>query len=157
MNAIDNYDCQILSLLQRNGRLTNQELSQLIGLSTSQCSRRRIALEQQGYIEGYQARLALKAQKLQVQGLVEVALNDHSPDAVEYFHQQIHCNNAILDAYKITGEYDYQLKVAASDLNGLNQLLTTLSGYQGVSQIKTAVILDRLKENQIVNEENNLP
>ena len=46
MYNIDDYDLKILTLLQANGRLTNQELSELIGLSASQCSRRRIALEQ---------------------------------------------------------------------------------------------------------------
>ncbi|CAG9296003.1 Lrp/AsnC family transcriptional regulator [Celerinatantimonas diazotrophica] len=150
MTTLDNYDWKILNLLQQNGRLTNQELSQIIGLSTSQCSRRRIALEQNGYIEGYQARLALKAQKRQVQGLVEITLNHHDPETMERFHHQINANPAVLDAYKVTGEYDYQLKVGAYDLNGLNTLLNELASYTEVSQIKTSVILDRLKENQIV-------
>ncbi|CAG9000543.1 MAG: Leucine-responsive regulatory protein [Candidatus Celerinatantimonas neptuna] len=152
MTSLDDYDWLILNHLQRNGRLTNQELSQLIGLSTSQCSRRRIALEQNGYIEGYQARLAPKAQKLQVQSLVEVSLNVHNPIHVEQFHEQIAANPAILDAFKITGEHDYQLKVAARNLDGLNQLITELSGYTIVRQLKTSVILERLKENQIVRQ-----
>ncbi|MFM2478955.1 Lrp/AsnC family transcriptional regulator [Celerinatantimonas sp. MCCC 1A17872] len=153
MTTLDNYDWKILNLLQQNGRLTNQELSQIIGLSTSQCSRRRIALEQNGYIEGYQARLALKAQKRQVQGLVEITLSDHGPETMESFHRQLSANQAVLDAYKVTGEYDYQLKVGAHDLSGLNDLLNELSSYSGVSQIKTSVILDRLKENQIVHQQ----
>lgn len=153
MTTLDHYDWKLLKLLQQNGRLTNQELSQIIGLSTSQCSRRRIALEQNGYIEGYQARLALKAQKRQVQGLVEITLNHHGPDTMECFHRQINTNPGVLDAYKVTGEYDYQLKVGAHDLNGLNRLLNELSSYSEVSQIKTSVILDRLKENQIVHHQ----
>lgn len=155
-NLIDNYDRQILALLQNNGRLTNQELGTLIGLSTSQCSRRRIALEQQGYIEGYQARLAPKAQLLQLQGLVEITLSDHHPEIVAEFHRQVAENTNILDAYKITGEYDYQLKMAAADLSEFNDQLNQLSGYVGVSQIKTSVILENLKENRIsrdLNEE----
>lgn len=152
MTSLDDYDWLILNHLQRNGRLTNQELSQLIGLSTSQCSRRRIALEQNGYIEGYQARLAPKAQRLQVQSLVEVSLNVHNPIHVEQFHKQIASNPAILDAFKITGEHDYQLKVAARDLDGLNQLIAELSSYTIVRQLKTSVILERLKENQIVRQ-----
>jgi DNA-binding Lrp family transcriptional regulator len=57
MYNIDDFDLKILTLLQANGRLTNQELSDLIGLSASQCSRRRIALEQAQLILGYHARL----------------------------------------------------------------------------------------------------
>ncbi|MFM2482510.1 Lrp/AsnC family transcriptional regulator [Celerinatantimonas sp. YJH-8] len=151
-NAIDDYDRQILSLLQNNGRLTNQELGKLIGLSTSQCSRRRIALEQQGYIEGYQARLAPKAQLLQIQGLVEITLNNHHIDIVTDFHHQVAKNPMILDAYKITGEYDYQLKIAAANLAQMNELINELSSYRGVSQIKTSVILENIKENRIVRD-----
>ena len=62
MYKIDDFDLKILTLLQANGRLTNQELSDLIGLSASQCSRRRIALEQAQLILGYHARLAPNAQ-----------------------------------------------------------------------------------------------
>jgi DNA-binding Lrp family transcriptional regulator len=60
-NAPDDYDKDILRLLRDNGRLTNQELSDIVGLSSSQCSRRRIALEQEGYILGYHAQLSPKA------------------------------------------------------------------------------------------------
>lgn len=155
MRTLDPYDEQILNLLQQNGRLTNQELGQMIGLSTSQCSRRRITLEQQGYIEGYQARLSLKAYPFKVQGLVEVSLSDHNLQNVEYFHDKIRANTYILDAYKVTGEYDYQLKIGANDLNHLNQLLSELSSSCGVRQLKTSIILERLKENQIAHYQPN--
>lgn len=68
MYQIDDYDLKMLTLLQTNGRLTNQELSELIGLSASQCSRRRIALEQAKQILGYHARLAPNAIGLDVSG-----------------------------------------------------------------------------------------
>ena len=58
MHDIDDYDKQILKLLRQNGRLTNQELGELVGLSASQISRRRIHLEQQKYIIGYSARIS---------------------------------------------------------------------------------------------------
>ena len=61
MYNIDDFDMKILTLLQANGRLTNQELSELVGLSASQCSRRRISLEQAQLIRGYHARLAPEA------------------------------------------------------------------------------------------------
>ena len=61
MYNIDDFDMKILTLLQANGRLTNRELSELVGLSASQCSRRRISLEQAQLIRGYHARLAPEA------------------------------------------------------------------------------------------------
>ncbi len=98
MYNIDDYDLKILTLLQANGRLTNQELSELIGLSASQCSRRRIALEQAQLILGYHARLAPDAAGQEMLGLIEVRLLNHTPQCVESFHQMLSEVDAILDA-----------------------------------------------------------
>lgn len=79
MYNIDDYDLKILTLLQANGRLTNQELSELIGLSASQCSRRRIALEQAQLILGYHARLAPDAAGQEMLGLIAGASAESHP------------------------------------------------------------------------------
>ncbi|KAA9002562.1 Lrp/AsnC family transcriptional regulator [Affinibrenneria salicis] len=145
---IDNYDLKILTLLQSNGRLTNQELSDLIGLSASQCSRRRIALEQAQLIMGYHARLAPEAVGLGMLGLIEVRLINHTAEYVEGFHRMLAEVDAIIDAYKTTGDSDYMLKVAVADLASLSTLISQiLSLHKSVSHIKTAVVLNRLKEN----------
>lgn len=116
MYNIDDYDLKILTLLQANGRLTNQELSELIGLSASQCSRRRIALEQAQLILGYHARLAPDAAGQEMLGLIEVRLLNHTPQCVESFHQMLSEVDAILDAWKTTGDADYLLRVTVPDL-----------------------------------------
>lgn len=151
MYPIDDYDLKMLTLLQTNGRLTNQELSELIGLSASQCSRRRIALEQAGQILGYHARLAPNAIGLECLGLIEVRLINHTPDYVERFHQMLGEVDAIIDAYKTTGDADYLLKVAVADLQGLSDLISRiLSQNKSVSHLKTSVVLNRLKENGLM-------
>ena len=142
MYNIDDYDLKILTLLQANGRLTNQELSELIGLSASQCSRRRIALEQAQLILGYHARLAPDAAGQ------EVRLLNHTPQCVESFHQMLSEVDAILDAWKTTGDADYLLRVTVPDLPGLSYLIShILAQNKGVAHLKTAVVLNRLKEN----------
>lgn len=151
MYQIDDYDLKMLTLLQTNGRLTNQELSELIGLSASQCSRRRIALEQAGQILGYHARLAPNAIGLECLGLIEVRLINHTADYVERFHQMLGEVDAIIDAYKTTGDADYLLKVAVADLQGLSDLISRiLSQNKSVSHLKTSVVLNRLKENGLM-------
>ena len=120
MYNIDDFDLKILTLLQANGRLTNQELSDLIGLSASQCSRRRIALEQAQLILGYHARLAPDAAGREMLGLIEVRLLNHTQEYVESFHQMVSEVDAILDAWKTTGDADYLLRVAVPDLPGLS-------------------------------------
>ncbi|KEY60011.1 Lrp/AsnC family transcriptional regulator [Serratia sp. DD3] len=147
MYNIDDFDMKILTLLQANGRLTNQELSDLVGLSASQCSRRRISLEQAELIKGYHARLAPEAVGLGLVGMIEVSLITHSQEQIDSFHQMLGEVEAIVDAYKIAGDADYLLKVAVADLPALSGFISqTLSRHKSVAHIKTAVVLERIKE-----------
>lgn len=148
MTQIDDFDLKILTLLEANGRLTNQELSELVGLSASQCSRRRIQLEQSGLILGYHAQLSPDAVGLSMIGLIEVRLINHTSEYVESFHRMVAEETGIVDAYKTTGDADYLLKVAVSDLAALSALISQLvAGHKSVSHVKTSVVLSRLKEN----------
>ena len=148
MTQIDDYDLKILTLLETNGRLTNQELSDLVGLSASQCSRRRINLEQAGLILGYHARLSANAVGLGLIGLIEVRLINHTAEYVDSFTRMVAEETAIVDAWKTTGDADYLLKVAVADLPALSALISQLvAGHRSVSHVKTSVVLTRLKEN----------
>ncbi len=147
MSSIDEYDVKILTLLQENGRLTNQELSDLVGLSPSQCSRRRISLEQQQLILGYHARLSPKALKQEIMAMVEVKLTSHEDENAHRFHQFITGEATIIDAYKTTGEADYSLKMVVADLASLNDLISRLFQTKLISHIKTSIVLERIKEN----------
>ena len=73
IDELDDFDKKIIHHLQLNGRLANQELAELVGLSTSQCSRRRIYLEQTKVITGYYAQVALSADPTPIMGIIEVA------------------------------------------------------------------------------------
>lgn len=149
--SLDDNDRQMLDLLRQNGRLTNQELADLIGLSASQCSRRRIALEQAGLILGYHAQLAPEADGAPVMGMVEVSLLNHSAEAVEIFYDFVRKAESIRDVLKLTGDYDYLLKVAVLDLAGLNRLLEALTGlHDCVSHLRTSVVLVRVKESGVL-------
>lgn len=146
MSAIDDFDLKILTLLQANGRLTNQDLSELVGLSASQCSRRRIALEQAGLILGYHARLAPQAMNTQMVAMMDVRLVGHTLAQSSAFEAFVQGETAIIDTYKTTGDADYSLKVAVADLNELNALMGRLTNNGSTSHIKTAVVLQRIKE-----------
>lgn len=146
-DTMDDNDRRMLALLRDNGRLTNQELADLIGLSASQCSRRRIALEQAGLILGYHAQLSPEADGTPVMGVVEVRLVNHAQEAVEAFSAFVHTEAAIRDVLKLTGDYDYLLKVAVADLAELSRLIRELSSLRhSVSHLRTSVVLERLKE-----------
>lgn len=147
---MDEYDVKILQLLQQNGRLTNQELSELVGLSPSQCSRRRIALESGHLILGYHARLSPQALGQEMMAMIEVKLLLHDEVKVSAFLQFLEDESAILDAYKTTGDADYSLKAVVSDLEQLNGLINRLFTTKTIAHIKTSVILERVKEHGVL-------
>src|SRR5512141_3027930 len=85
MISVDSFDLRILAALQDDGRLTNQELADIAGLSASQCSRRRMRLEQDGVIAGYRAPLASRALGFELIAFIQIALATHSPDNAQKF------------------------------------------------------------------------
>ena len=139
--------------MQCNGRLSNQELAEIIGLSTSQCSRRRIALEQNGMIKGYYAQLHPEAELQPIMGMIEIKLLQYSDDVLNRFLDFVQHENMIREVYKLTGNFDYLLKVMVRDLNEMSQLINKLTTLKiGVSNCHTSIVLERIKENyQMMN------
>jgi len=149
MATLDNFDVKILTLLQDNGRLTNQELSEIVALSPSQCSRRRINLEQQQLILGYHARVAPKALKQEIMAMVEVKLSSHEDENSSKFQLFVSNEKTIIDAYKTTGDADYSLKMVVENLSSLDDLISRLFKTKLISHVKTFIVLDRMKESGI--------
>ena len=84
-------------------------------------------------------------------GMVEVRLINHSRQAVDLFSQFVRQAPAIRDVFKLTGDFDYLIKFAVSNLAQMSQLVTELASLQGsVSHLHTSVVLERVKENGIV-------
>ncbi|CAG68212.1 MULTISPECIES: Lrp/AsnC family transcriptional regulator [Acinetobacter] len=151
--GLDDYDYKILRHLQSNGRLSNQELSEIIGLSTSQCSRRRIALEQKGMIIGYFAQVHPQAEKQPIMGMIEIKLQHYSLETLEKFLDFVKNESMIREVYKLTGSYDYVLKVTVEDLNQMSQLINQLMSLNiSIGNFNTSIVLERIKENhQMMN------
>ncbi|MEB3767664.1 Lrp/AsnC family transcriptional regulator [Acinetobacter sp. MD2] len=146
---LDEYDYKILQQLQANGRLSNQELAEVVGLSTSQCSRRRIALEQQGMIVGYFAQLHPDAEAHSIMGIMEIKFLQYSREIVEQFFNFVAQAVTIREVYKVTGNYDYMLKVTVQDLIEMSQLINQLAALNiGIGNFNTSIVLERVKENQ---------
>jgi DNA-binding Lrp family transcriptional regulator len=145
--TLDAFDLRLLRALQENARLSNQEAGDRIGLSASQCSRRRAALEQGGFIAGYHARLSAEKLNLDLLAIIHVTLNAHSGDNAARFRAMIDAAPEILEAYAVTGDTDYQLKAAVSGLPALARLINeTLLPHAAVERVRSFVVLERLKE-----------
>lgn len=147
MTLVDAFDLKILGALQDDGRLTNQELADLAGLSASQCSRRRMRLEEEKVISGYHADLSSEALGFGVVAFIQVTLATHSPDNSKRFRTLANRIDEIQEAYSLTGDADYVLKAVLRDLKGLSNLVNdVLMPHQSVAHVRSSIVLDRLKE-----------
>ncbi|MCP3393414.1 Lrp/AsnC family transcriptional regulator [Bradyrhizobium sp. CCGB12] len=147
MISVDTFDLKILTALQDDGRLTNQELADLAGLSASQCSRRRMRLEEEKVISGYHADLSSEALGFGVIAFIQVGLATHSPDNSKRFRALVGRIDEIQEAYSLTGDADYVLKAVLRDLKGLSNLVNdVLMPHQSVAHVRSSIVLDKLKE-----------
>lgn len=147
MIDVDSFDLKILGALQEDGRLTNQQLADSVGLSASQCSRRRMRLEDEKVISGYHADLASEALGFGVVAFIQVTLATHSPDNAKKFRTLVQRVDEIQEAYSLTGDADYVLKAILRDLKGLSTLVNdVLMPHQSVAHVRSSIVLDRLKE-----------
>ncbi len=147
MVPVDAFDLKILSALQDDGRLTNQQLADTVGLSASQCSRRRMRLEEDRVISGYHADLASEALGFNVIAFVHITLATHSPDNAKRFRALVNRVDDIQEAYSLTGDADYVLKAVLRDLKSLSDIVNNvLMPHQSVAHVRSSIVLDRLKE-----------
>jgi Lrp/AsnC family leucine-responsive transcriptional regulator len=145
---LDNYDRRILEELQQDGRITNQELADRIGLSPSPCLRRVRALEEAGIIAGYRALLDAKRLGLNLMALLSISMDRHTPERFEHFEAAIKEMPEVLECLLITGrEADYQLKVIVRDMDHYQDLLLRrITRIEGVSGVHSSFVLRRVME-----------
>ncbi|MDH6423273.1 Lrp/AsnC family transcriptional regulator [Aurantimicrobium minutum] len=136
---MDSIDKQILWELQLNGRLSNQELADRVGLSPSPCLRRVRYLEETGVISGYAARVNASAVGLSVTALVRITMNSHSAEVVTALENQIREVPRIVEAYLMSGGADYLLKVMVKDLAEFEEFIRDdVRTLPGIASIETS-------------------
>jgi len=116
MEKLDSMDISILQALQKNGRISNAELADKVGLSASACSRRLDILEKSAVIRGYYAQVSHKALDYKMIVIVHISLSGQFAKTLSEFEAAVKlCPNVLL-CYLMSGEYDYILRVACKDL-----------------------------------------
>lgn len=146
--TLDETDRLILRALQREGRLTSQELADKIGLSASQCARRRQKLEESGIISGYRATIDAAKAGATVVALICIVMATHSKENSTAFRRLVETTPEILDAWVLTGEADYLLRVAVADLAALNDFVQEILLPQPiVARVQSQIVLSELKSN----------
>ncbi len=136
---LDGVDKKILKTLQENGRITNVDLAEKVGITAPPCLRRVRALEEAGYIEGYHANLNHKSLGYTITAFILVGLNSNSEADLSGFEAKVKEWPMVRECYLVNGEYDFILKVVAKDLTEYQEFLTgQLTPTPHVSSVKTA-------------------
>ena len=134
---LDGYDRRILEAKQEDGRLSNQDMADRIGLSPSPCLRRVRRLEEAGLIGAYRAVLNARALGLNLMAFIQISMDRHTPERFENFERHVGDYPEVLECHLITGQSaDYLLKVIVADMDGFQALLlnkiTRIDGVTGV-------------------------
>jgi len=144
--ALDRYDAAILKALQREGRLSNRELAERVGLSAAPCWRRVKRLEEEGYIQDYIALVNPKKVNLQVFAFAEISLDNHHPATLAAFDEAVQQSPEILECHSVSGQCDYFLKIVARDMEAYERFLSgQLLQVKGIRSANTLFSLKRSK------------
>jgi Lrp/AsnC family transcriptional regulator, leucine-responsive regulatory protein len=143
---LDAIDRRIIGVLEVNGRISNLELAERVGLSPTPCSRRLKRLEASGVISGYSARINPATLGLGVSAIVTVRLGRQTPADINAFLNTVRSNPEITECLLLTGSVDYLLRLRVKDVDALKSfILTKLKGIECVSETNTMLILETSK------------
>jgi len=147
---LDKFDISILEALQQDARLSLQDLGKIVGLTASPCWTRVKRLEDAGIIEGYTVRLSPEKLGLPETVILHVSLDSHSDEALFEFGRALEDIPEVLEAFLVSGDYDYYIRVAVEDTRGYERFLRErLYKIPGIRNSKSSFVLRRLKQSQL--------
>ncbi|OUS30117.1 AsnC family transcriptional regulator [Gammaproteobacteria bacterium 45_16_T64] len=146
---LDKTDKRILAVMQANGRVSNLELADLVGLSPSPCSRRVKQLEDAGYIDRHVTLLNPEKLELKLTAILFISMDRHTPDRFERFEAEVSGYSEVLECSLITGQSsDYLLKVVVPDMDYYQEfLLGRLTRIEGVTGVHSSFVLRKVVDN----------
>ncbi|HTK14432.1 MAG TPA: Lrp/AsnC family transcriptional regulator [Xanthobacteraceae bacterium] len=148
--ALDAIDLKILAELQRDGRMTNVDLAQRVGISAPPCLRRLRGLEEAGYITGYRALLDEKRLGFELTAFAMVHLNSQAEADLAAFEAFVRAQPLVRECTMLSGEIDFVLKCVAPDLKTFQDLVAVLTGAPHVRNVKTSLALRNSKNEALV-------
>lgn len=144
--AFDRIDRQILAHLQEDGRMTNVELADRVGLTAPPCLRRVRALEEAGIIRGYHADLDPASLGFPITVFAMVSLRSQAERDLAAFEAHVATIPEVRECHMLNGEIDFILKIVAGDLKGFQEILTTqLTPAPNVASVKTSLTIRTAK------------
>lgn len=148
---MDQIDRKLLQLLQQDGRMTAQALADRVGLSPSPCLRRIRIMEEKGIIRGYVALVDQKKVELPVSVFISIKLERQREEELDAFNAAVSQWPEVVEAYLMTGQQDFLLRVVVSDLDAYERFLKTkLTRVEGVSSIQSSFALGQVKHTNVL-------
>jgi DNA-binding Lrp family transcriptional regulator len=147
IGKLDPIDRKILAELQRDGRMTNVELSRRVGISAPPCLRRVRALEEAGLIRGYHAKVDSRALSFEVSVFAMVGLSKQAEADLVAFEERCRGWPLVRECHMLNGEIDFLLKCVAPDLSTFQSFLTgQLTAAPNVASVKTSLVIRAAKD-----------
>ncbi len=142
----DQVDRRILRILAQDGRITNAELAERVGLSPSPCLRRVRRMEEAGIIQGYSVRIDPAAFEWTMSALVMIRLSRQNEDEISMFEEAVRSWDEVSECHLVTGTPDYILKVMSRGLEGYEKFIKTkIARLKCVASIETSVVMSNIK------------
>ncbi|WP_338466387.1 Lrp/AsnC family transcriptional regulator [Novosphingobium sp. ZN18A2] len=147
MAALDNIDRRLLAELQAEGRITNVELAQRVGLTAPPCLRRVRALEEEGVIRGYHADLDASKLGFAITVFALVSLKSQAEESLRQFEEHMGTLAEVRECHMLNGEIDFILKIVSRDLQSFQEFLTSkLTPAPNVASVKTSLTIRTAKQ-----------
>jgi len=147
MANLDQIDRQLLAELQDDGRITNVDLAQRVGLTPPPCLRRVRALEESGVIRGYHADLDSSKLGFAITVFALVSLKSQAEDSLREFENHMRTLPEVRECHMLNGEIDFILKIVSQDLQSFQEFLTSkLTPAPNVASVKTSLTIRTAKQ-----------
>jgi Lrp/AsnC family leucine-responsive transcriptional regulator len=148
---MDQTDLKILRLLQRDAHMTAEAIGRAVSLSPSPCLRRIRALEKAGILTGYVALVDQKQVGLPVSVFISVKLERQREEELDAFEAAVTQWPEVVEAYLMTGQQDFLLRVVVADLDAYERFLKTrLTRVEGVASIESSFALGQIKHTNVL-------
>jgi Lrp/AsnC family transcriptional regulator, leucine-responsive regulatory protein len=148
---LDKIDLQILKILQQNGRITNLQLSNEIGLSPAPTLERVRKLENAHYIKSYHALVDEELLGLGIKTFIQVQLDFHKNNTIQIFLDEVRAIKEVTECHHVTGQCDFLLKVYVKDIKAYERLIMDkISKISVVKTFQTMMIMSTSKKEPIV-------
>lgn len=149
--SLTQLDRKVLSELQRNCRLSNQEIAERVGSSASSVWRRIRTMEEAGVIDGFHVAVTAEALGYAETVMVYVSLSKHSDTDIEAFTKLVDNTPEVLECYAVTGDHDFLLKVLAEDVRTFYRFLEeTLMNKDYIDRTSSTVVMNKIKESRVI-------